>query len=72
MMRFLYGLAWVLAAPLALARLAWRSRRQSGYLAKVGERFGRYAPAPPGPRIWIHAVSVGETRAAAPIVAARA
>ncbi|HET7546909.1 MAG TPA: lipid IV(A) 3-deoxy-D-manno-octulosonic acid transferase [Usitatibacter sp.] len=72
MMRFLYGLAWVLAAPLALARLAWRSRRQSGYLAKVGERFGRYAPAPPGPRIWIHAVSVGETRAAAPIVAALA
>lgn len=72
MMRFLYALAWTLAAPIAVARLAWRARRQPGYLAHLGERFGRYPAAAPGPRIWIHAVSVGETRAAAPIVAALA
>lgn len=71
-MRFLYALAWAVAAPLAVMRLAWRSRRQPGYLAHLGERFGRYAPAPAAPRIWIHAVSVGETRAAAPLVAALA
>jgi 3-deoxy-D-manno-octulosonic-acid transferase len=72
MTRFLYSLAWLVAAPLALARLAWRARRQRGYLAHVGERFGRYGAAPAAPRIWIHAVSVGETRAAAPIVEALA
>jgi 3-deoxy-D-manno-octulosonic-acid transferase len=72
MTRFLYGLAWLLLAPLAVLRLAWRSRRQRGYLARLAERFGAYAPVAPAPRIWIHAVSVGETRAAAPIIDALA
>jgi 3-deoxy-D-manno-octulosonic-acid transferase len=40
------------------------------YRRHVGERFGSYAPAAPGPRLWIHAVSVGETRAAEPLVKA--
>ena len=68
MTRLLYALAWAVAAPLAVARLAWRARRSPGYLERLGERFGFYAPAVPAPCIWIHAVSVGETRAAAPIV----
>jgi 3-deoxy-D-manno-octulosonic-acid transferase len=68
MMRIVYALAWMAALPLVLLRLVWRARRQPGYLDRVGERFGRYPPALPGPYIWIHAVSVGETRAAAPIV----
>ena len=72
MMRFLYALAWILAAPLLVARLAWRARRQRGYLDRLGERFGFYAPVQPARRIWIHAVSVGETRAAAPLVEALA
>jgi 3-deoxy-D-manno-octulosonic-acid transferase len=72
MTRFLYALAWALAAPLLIARLAWRARRQPGYLARLGERFGFYAPVDAAPRIWIHAVSVGETRAAAPLVEALA
>jgi 3-deoxy-D-manno-octulosonic-acid transferase len=72
MMRLAYALAWLVAAPLALLRLAWRSRRQPGYLAHLGERFGGGPPVPQVPRIWIHAVSVGETRAAAPLVAALA
>ena len=61
----LYGMAWLAAAPLAVARLAWRARREPRYLEHLGERFGRYRPARPAPRLWMHAVSVGETRAAA-------
>jgi 3-deoxy-D-manno-octulosonic-acid transferase len=72
MTRFLYGLAWLVLAPLAVLRLAWRSRRQRGYLAHVAERFGTYPPISPARRIWIHAVSVGETRAAAALVDALA
>jgi 3-deoxy-D-manno-octulosonic-acid transferase len=72
MTRLLYAIAWLAAAPLLVARLAWRSRRQPGYLSRLGERFGAYDAAPRARRIWIHAVSVGETRAAAPLVEALA
>ncbi|MGZ5032718.1 MAG: lipid IV(A) 3-deoxy-D-manno-octulosonic acid transferase [Usitatibacter sp.] len=72
MTRFLYGMLWLVLAPLAVVRLAWRSRRQRGYLLRLGERFGHYAAAPQARRIWIHAVSVGETRAAAPLIEALA
>ena len=59
------------ALPLAFARLAWRARREPGYLEHVGERFGRYrGPREPRPIVWLHAVSVGETRAAEPLVRA--
>ena len=68
MTRFLYGLLWIVATPIVLLRLLWRSRKQRGYLERLGERFGSYAPAGSGPCIWIHAVSVGETRAAVPLV----
>ena len=70
MMRALYSLLWLVATPFIVARLAWRARSQRGYLERIGERFGRYAAVEPAPRIWIHAVSVGETRAAAPLVEA--
>jgi 3-deoxy-D-manno-octulosonic-acid transferase len=57
--------------PVVLARLLWRSRREPGYRQHVSERFARYSgPPPTGPFIWIHAVSVGETRAAEPLVKA--
>ena len=68
MIRVLYASMWLLVLPFVVARLAWRSRRQPGYLELLNERFGSYPPAKPGPCIWIHAVSVGETRAAAPLV----
>jgi 3-deoxy-D-manno-octulosonic-acid transferase len=68
MIRGLYAAMWWVAAPIVLFRLAWRARRQRGYLAHLGERFGSYPAAAAGPRIWIHAVSVGETRAAHPLV----
>jgi 3-deoxy-D-manno-octulosonic-acid transferase len=70
MTRFLYALAWFVATPFALARLAWRNRSQRGYLDHLGERFGRYRPRREGPYLWVHAVSLGETRAAIPLVEA--
>lgn len=70
MTRFAYALAWLAATPFILLRLLTRSRRQPGYREKVRERFGFYGERAAARRIWIHAVSVGETRAAAPIVAA--
>lgn len=72
MTRLLYALAWLVATPFILLRLLARSRKQPGYRERIGERFGAYGEAEPAPRIWIHAVSVGETRAAAPIVQALA
>jgi 3-deoxy-D-manno-octulosonic-acid transferase len=69
--RLLYSVVLYLALPWVLLRLLWRARRQPAYLRHVDERFGRYAtPAPAGGVIWVHAVSVGETRAAEPLVRA--
>jgi 3-deoxy-D-manno-octulosonic-acid transferase len=68
--RLVYTLLLILAAPALLLRLAWRARRQPAYLRHVGERFGCYGPHPPKPLLWIHAVSVGETRASAPLIQA--
>lgn len=67
-LRTLYTAIWYLAAPLAFLRLAWRARRQPEYLQHLGERLGRYRIRMPGPVIWLHAVSVGETRACAPLL----
>lgn len=61
------GLFWLLL-PVVLLRLLWRSRRQPEYLQHWGERLGRYAAQPNRPVLWIHAVSVGETRAAVALV----
>ncbi len=60
------------AAPFAALYLLWRSRKQPEYRAHWGERFGwaRYPQATSRPLIWVHAVSVGETRAAEPLIAA--
>jgi 3-deoxy-D-manno-octulosonic-acid transferase len=55
--------------PYARVRLRWRARKDAGYAEHVEERFGHYDHVVDGqPLIWIHAVSVGETRAAAPLV----
>jgi len=67
-MRTLYSMAWWLAMPVVLARLWWRGRREPGYRQHIAERFGFYRDVAKQPRIWIHAVSVGETRAAEPLV----
>ena len=63
--RFAYTLLLYALLPGALWHLVWRARRQPDYLRHVPERFGYYRQARPAqPVIWLHAVSVGETRAA--------
>jgi 3-deoxy-D-manno-octulosonic-acid transferase len=66
--RWIYSALFTLLVPLIVLRLVWRARRQRGYLRHVRERFGAYPRAPDRPVIWIHTVSVGETRAAEPLV----
>jgi len=68
----LYSLAWHLLTPLLFAYLLWRSRRQPAYRAHWRERWGLIARRRRRgkPLIWIHAVSVGETRAAEPLIRA--
>jgi 3-deoxy-D-manno-octulosonic-acid transferase len=69
LMMGLYQLFWYLALPLALGRLLWKGRLQKGYREHINERLGMSWPiGGTTPRIWVHAVSVGETRAAAPLI----
>ncbi len=68
--RRLYSAAWFAGLPFAAAYLVWRSLRQREYLAHWGERFLGRGPGAEGdgPVVWVHAVSVGETRAAQPLI----
>ena len=69
MKRFAYTLLLYVLLPGALWHLLWRARRQPEYLRHVPERFGYFRQASPEqPVIWVHAVSVGETRAAEPLI----
>jgi len=69
LMMGLYQLFWYLALPLALGRLLWKGRLQHGYREHINERLGMsWSISGAVPRIWVHAVSVGETRAAAPLI----
>ncbi len=64
----LYSWLLTLARPLLRAKLRRRGSDEPGYLEAVEERFGRYTtPAGTG-WVWLHAVSLGETRAAAMLV----
>jgi 3-deoxy-D-manno-octulosonic-acid transferase len=68
--RLLYTIALFLLLPWALLHLLLRARRQPAYLQHVAERFGWYGDYADTPLIWVHAVSVGETRAAEPLIKA--
>jgi len=68
--RTLYTVLLRLALPFILVRLWLRGRRERGYREAVTERFGVYALERPVKLAWVHAVSVGEARAAAPLVRA--
>lgn len=70
MTRLLYTLAVIALLPWAALHLLLRARKQPEYLRHWGERFGFFAGRSAGNVIWIHAVSVGETRAAQPLVKA--
>lgn len=64
----LYTLLLILITPWVLLRLLWRSLRQPAYRLRIHERFGDVtAPAEPI-AVWVHAVSVGESLAALPLI----
>lgn len=66
-----YQLLWHLLLPLAFIRLAWRARHSIQYLSHLPERLALAYDKPiVQGSIWIHAVSVGETRAAQPLIEA--
>jgi len=67
--RWAYGALLWLATPLYFARLARRGRREPVYRQAWAERLGWGGELRPG-RLWLHAVSLGETRAAEPLVQA--
>ncbi|MFX8813211.1 glycosyltransferase N-terminal domain-containing protein, partial [Acinetobacter baumannii] len=66
--RAAYALLLRLATPVYLLRLWWRGRREAGYRQHLGERLGVFSGEPVPGRLWLHAVSLGETRAAAPLI----
>ena len=69
-MRFLYSALFYLLLPLVVLRMLWRSRRAPAYRKRLAERFGVFDAGVLGEAesIWVHAVSVGETLAAAPLI----
>lgn len=66
--RRLYSLVLWLLLPYIFWHLIWRARKQPEYLHHIGERFGFYVAPGKRPIIWLHAVSVGETRATQTLV----
>lgn len=69
-MRALYTLALTLKLPLILMQLWWRSVRNKSARPRWAERFGRVVHRPRANGLWIHASSISETQAAAPLVKA--
>ena len=69
-MRFLYSALYYCLLPLLVLRMLWRSRWAAAYRQRLPERFGLFSTRPELhlPAIWVHAVSVGETLAAAPLI----
>jgi 3-deoxy-D-manno-octulosonic-acid transferase len=65
-----YSLLLRLATPAYLARLWWRGRAEPAYRHHIGERLGFGDGSVPTGRLWLHAVSLGESRAAAPLIEA--
>ncbi len=73
-MRIVYSLLWWVGLPVVLLRLWLRGKKEPGYRLHIPERLGFYHQldgVTTRPRIiWLHAVSVGETRAAQPLIEA--
>lgn len=68
MSRFFYTLVLYLLLPVVLFHLVRRGFRNHAYWQRWAERFGYVPAVEAGKLIWIHAVSVGEARAAVPLV----
>ena len=70
MNRTLYTALFYLGLPLVAIRLWLRARKAPAYAKRIGERFSYAMPALQPGGIWVHAVSVGESIAAAPMIRA--
>lgn len=68
--RFIYTLTLYLLTPFVLYRLAARGIKYHGYFARWRERFGFFPDPGIHDSIWVHAVSLGEVNAAAPLIEA--
>jgi len=70
--RSIYSFLLILLAPIVGAFFMWRNRAsRTQWEALTAERFGHYPQPWDGkPPVWVHAVSVGEVRAAAPLIQA--
>lgn len=70
MNRTLYSALFYLGLPLVAIRLWLRARKAPAYARRIGERFSWGLPVMVPGGIWVHAVSVGESIAAAPMIRA--
>ncbi len=68
LLRGLYSAVLYVLVPVTLYHLIWRGFRQPAYFERWNERYARYRDAPVETPVWLHAVSVGEVNAAAPLV----
>ena len=68
LLRGLYSAALYLLLPVTVYHLIWRGFRQGDYLLRWNERYAVYGEDMPPVDAWVHAVSVGEVNAAAPLV----
>ena len=70
---FLYNVLFAIGYTLMLPKFFLRMRKRGGYRADFGQRLGRFAPEVAArlaekPRVWIHAVSVGEANLAGAVL----
>ena len=64
-----YTTALRLLVPAMLVRYWWRGRKEPGYRVAMRERLG-FGPSQPPGAVWVHAVSLGETRASSALIEA--
>ena len=70
MLSWFYQILWQIAPPVIRYYLRRRTQKNPAYAEHWAERFGQPHPSPVTGAVWLHAVSVGETRAAQPLIAA--
>lgn len=70
MPKIVYTLLMHMVALLLPIKLLWRGLKQPEYRQHVRERYGYYTQTVNAPLIWVHCVSVGETRATQPLILA--
>jgi 3-deoxy-D-manno-octulosonic-acid transferase len=68
MPKFVYTALIYMVALLLPIKLLWRGLKQPEYRQHVAERYGFYTQKINAPLIWVHCVSVGETRATQPLI----